>query len=104
MEADNPHFVDLPQPLGRDGYISNELAGMLHPDQVWLGQRRFRGAKYSPLANGYSMLTIEGETGTWYLVFDEGGSLLPDFHGTSGQAMNTAEEHHGARKSSNLKH
>lgn len=98
MEADRPHHH--PQPLGRDGYISDGFASLLHPDQAWLRQRRFRSAKYSPLANGYSMLTMEDETGIWCLLFDESGNPIPGVFRSPGEAADAAEEHYGHRSSS----
>lgn len=92
MEADHPQFEHLPQPLGHDGNISDDLAGMLHPDQAWLVQRRFRRFRYDSLPNGYSMLTLEDETGCYYLVFDKDGHLIPGVFDSAGKARGAAEQ------------
>lgn len=100
VRTDRPQSPDLPQPLG----VSDELAEILHPDQSWLRTSRFRGAEYRPLANGYSMLVMIDDTGRdWYLVFNDGGVLIPGVYETPGAAMNAARKHREERQATSLK-
>lgn len=95
MDSDDSKAPTLPQPLRDDGFLSPKFANMISPDGTGLKQRQFRNHHYSPLANGYSMLVLEDETGTWRLVFDEIGNLIPGVFDDPGKAAEAAEEHYG---------